>query len=150
MNLNYDNLVYRNPLGVASATNFVNWRPVDFFTNAANRLLKNAGYEFTIGQDFQIYPTNFYTPSVHQLLQLAANMYDATTLRPGNAPSVFRPIFGKRPGSSGEDIIYIAGYQEEVDARLAIPTAAPPARDLRYPADRSALAPVTSFTECRW
>lgn len=141
MNLNYDNLVYRNPLGVASATNFVNWRPVDFFTNAANRLLKNAGYEFTIGQDFQIYPTNFYTPSVHQLLQLAANMYDATTLRPGNAPSVFRPIFGKRPGSSGEDIIYIAGYQEEVDARLAIPTAAPPARDLRYPADRSALAP---------
>jgi hypothetical protein len=29
----------------------------------------------------QVYPTNYYTPSVHRLLQVAANLYDCTTNR---------------------------------------------------------------------
>ena len=41
MNLNYDNLVQSNAVnGARSATNFFAWRPVDFFTNAADRLLR--------------------------------------------------------------------------------------------------------------
>ena len=43
-----------------------------------------------------LWPTNFYTPSVHRLFQLAANIYDATTNRSlvyPYLPSVFRPVF---------------------------------------------------------
>ena len=45
----------------------------------------------------QLWPTNFYTPSVHRLLQLAANIYDATTNNPATRypylPHVFQPVF---------------------------------------------------------
>src|ERR1039458_7498249 len=38
--------------------------------------------------------SNFvYTPAVHRLLQLAANLYDATTNGNHNLPHVFRPVF---------------------------------------------------------
>ncbi|MDW7980090.1 MAG: hypothetical protein RMH97_05940, partial [Verrucomicrobiales bacterium] len=74
-----------------------------------------------------IWPINFYTPSVHRLLQLAANIYDATTNSP--FPSVFRPIF-RRDGTN----VFIAGYIEERDARLVLN--APPMLDLNNPADR--------------
>ena len=70
MNLNYDNLVQSNSItGVRSVTNFIPWRPIDFFTNAADRLLANYGYNFTTA-NIQLWPTNQYTPSVHRLLQL--------------------------------------------------------------------------------
>ena len=53
--------------------------PTAFFTNVASRLLHT---EFTFGLDgIQIYPTNQYTPSVHRLLQVAANLYDAAATR---------------------------------------------------------------------
>jgi len=45
-----------------------------------------------------------YTPAVQRLLQLAANIYDATTNNP--FPSVFRPIFSR--DLSGD--VYITGY----------------------------------------
>src|SRR3974377_85475 len=51
--------------------------PISFFTNIASRLLRSA-----IGLDLgriQIYPTNQYTPAVHRALQVAANLYDAST-----------------------------------------------------------------------
>ena len=38
MNLNYDNLTVTN--GSASATNFLPWTPLGFFTNAADRMLR--------------------------------------------------------------------------------------------------------------
>jgi hypothetical protein len=70
----------------------------------------------------QIYPTNFYTPSIHQLLQLAANIYDSTTNRPApppaagsgdvRAPSVFRPLFFEDSGATGGRIVRIVGYEE--------------------------------------
>ncbi len=62
---------------------------------------------------------NYYTPAVHRILQLAANMFDATTNRfidggPTNYPTVFRPIFSSQNG-----IASITGYQEVTDANDA-------------------------------
>ena len=60
----------------------------------------------------QIYPTNQYTPAVHRLLQVTANIYDATTTN--YYPSVFRPFFWKTNevnNSATQTCIYIAGYQ---------------------------------------
>lgn len=106
MNLNYDNLVQYNPLGVASATNFYQWVPIDFFTNAANRLLKNAGYTNTIDR----IPVRIYTPSLHRLLQMAANLYDATRIdldeNRARHPTAFRPHFVVDP----TDGVCISGY----------------------------------------
>ena len=140
MNLNYDNLVQYSNNVAPSATNFIPWRPVDFFVNAANRLLTNAGYTFPplvaisdnatafnfASQGIEVWPTNCYTPSVHRLLQLAANIYDATTNRRDGVisgtmtnglgfPSVFRPIFGNMR-ANGSNTIYIVGYQELTNA----------------------------------
>jgi hypothetical protein len=126
INLNYDNMVRTNTFGIASATNFFPWRPIDFFTNTAAMLLTNAGFTLSL-TNIQVYPTNFYTPSVHRLLQLAANIYDATTNRAANVspaypyyPTVFRPIF-RRLGTN----IVIAAYREVVNADMADSRLAP-------------------------
>jgi hypothetical protein len=65
------------------------------------------------------------------MLQLAANMYDATTNRAAPVvtnglgyPSVFRPIFSSRT-SNGVNFVWIAGYREETDATVAFPGTAP-------------------------
>jgi hypothetical protein len=92
--------------------------PISFFTNTANLFLKTSGYPFTVS-NIPIYPTNCYTPSVHRLLQLAANLYDASTNRAfedGSSPngpfypSVFRPTFN----SDGTNVC-ITGYVEDVE-----------------------------------
>lgn len=128
INLNYDNRVQSNLLGVVHSTNFFGWRPIDFFTNTAQRLIENAGYNRSnISIHYiQVYPTNFYTPSIHQLLQLSANIYDATTNRILNAgkpyphpPSVFRPLFMSTNGLGGTNVVFIRGYEEVTNvARL--------------------------------
>ncbi len=52
--------------------------------------------------NIEIYPNNQYTPLVHQLLQVAANLYDSTTnryLTVGQGPyfpSVFRPVIARQ------------------------------------------------------
>jgi hypothetical protein len=133
MNLNYDNLdPYTN--GVASATNFMAWTPLAFFTNAADRLLRAytvywstgtnnyAGFTNTFSADvtnaFGI--TNIpvwvdgrfvYTPAVNRLLQLAANIYDATTTN--YYPDVFRPIF-TAVTNNGFVNVFITGYTTNV------------------------------------
>ncbi|MFM2082980.1 MAG: hypothetical protein RL380_1671, partial [Verrucomicrobiota bacterium] len=151
MNLNYDNLTPTN--GVASVTNRLAWEPIVFFTNAANRLLTAySNQAFALHQitnypnsvtRIQLYPTNVYTPSVHRLLQLAANFYDATTNRftftdtvaPGNTniapPSVFRPQF-----TNVSDVIYISGYAELTNAAQIANTFY---RDLELALDRTAI-----------
>src|SRR5438067_228180 len=138
INLNYDNMVQRNGWGIASATNFFAWQPVDFFTNTAAMLLTNAGFTLSLA-NLQVYPTNFYTASVHRLLQLAANIYDATTNRAlvagqTNAffPSVFRPIF-RRKVSGTNTVVVIAGYTEVRDAQLANASTAPVMVELDQP-----------------
>ena len=109
INLNFANS------GTNSATNFLAWRPEDFFTNVADRLLLDEfgrdqnGNPFLSTTNIPISPTNFYTPAVHRLLQVAANLYDATT----NSiyPSVFQPEF-KTAGNK----TFISGYRYDTDA----------------------------------
>jgi len=106
--------------------------PIGFFTNVASRLLRSElGVELN---RIQIYPTNQYTPSVHRLLQVTANVYDAATNRPISdypfVPSVFRPLFTNDGGA-----IYICGYAEETGTNLLNATM----RDVADTADRAAL-----------
>jgi hypothetical protein len=76
--------------------------PVCFFNNVASRLLSK---ELNINlAQIEIYPTNQYTPAVHRLLQVSANIYDATTTN--FYPTVFRPLFSK--DASGN--VFITGY----------------------------------------
>ena len=87
--------------------------PIGFFTNVATRLLQSQlGLSLN---HIQLYPTNQYTPSVHRLLQVTANLYDATTNRPATGypylPSVFRPVFANDTGRTGGQI-YISGFEE--------------------------------------
>jgi hypothetical protein len=85
--------------------------PAGFFTNVASRLLSSQ-LNMNLAR-IQIYPTNQYTPAVHRLLQVTANIYDATTTN--FYPSVFRPLFWKTNELIGDGIyqtnIYITGYQ---------------------------------------
>jgi hypothetical protein len=101
--------------------------PLAFFTNVAKRLLES---ELSLELNcIQVYPSNQYTPAVHRLLQVTANIYDSTTNRTfgvANAgegfPSVFRPFFRWTTNSQ----IVIAGYSEVTNADLAYANTAPP------------------------
>ena len=121
ININYTN----DPTVNVVNTNFIPWTPIQFFTNVAARLIKdnlihvlnpdgttNKSYMFNteptnqVRADFsyaniQIFPTNEYSAPIHRLLQLAANIYDATTTN--RFPTVFRPIFGK--DATGTNIV---------------------------------------------
>jgi len=143
INLNYDNIVQPNRVTqIVGATNFIPWIPQDFFTNTAIKLLANAGY--TVGTNgtitnlhllvadssgrvnlqIPVFPVNYYTPSVHRLFQLAANIYDATTNRPfvtgqnvyPYCPTVFRPLFewARVPTGYGTNanVVFITGFRE--------------------------------------
>ncbi|MEP6664542.1 MAG: hypothetical protein ABJC04_12855, partial [Verrucomicrobiota bacterium] len=122
INLNYTNDLTSNVV----PTNFVKWEPLQFFSNTVTRLFQDnfivqpvspgvtnyylfnlspenrvrAGISYT---NIQIYPTNEYTAPVHRLLQLAANIYDATTTN--KLPTVFWPEFGTIGASN-----FITGY----------------------------------------
>jgi hypothetical protein len=168
MNLNYCNVDANGYIVPNMATNFIPWtNAVQFFTNAAVRLLADAGY--TVGLpgstsnllvlstrlvngtyfpitnlSIPVYPTNLYTPSVHRILQLAANLYDATTNRAyltgyPYLPTVFRPVFTNTATAGGKgggnSLISIIGYQEVNDASLAFNAALP--HDLTDPNDRA-------------
>lgn len=100
-----------------SATNFMPWTPVSFLTNAADRLLRTE-YTFGIG-GIPVYPSNYYTAQLHRLLQVAANLYDATTNRtangfPNDLPTVFRPVFAVSVtnGVGGATNVSIVGFRE--------------------------------------
>ncbi len=165
INLNYCNVDANGYVVPNMATNFRPWQPAQFLTNAAIRLLADAGYMvgppnststlLVLGSNYvngafipitnlhiPIWPTNFYTPSVHRILQLAANMYDATTNRfviptaTNGFPTVFRPIFSPGPaggGKGGGNQICIIGYQEVTDTTLAFTSVLP--HDLSDPND---------------
>ena len=114
-----------------------------FFTNAANRLLLNyteqwltenpTNYILTFGTNEPFGVANIpvlvsnrfaYTPAVQRVLQLAANIFDASTNRlfGGVAmPSVFRPIF--RRDATG---VFITGYEEVPQIGLKDPYLARP------------------------
>jgi hypothetical protein len=75
-----------------------------FFTNVASRLLSSE-MNLDLGH-IEIYPTNQYTPAVHRLLQVTANILDAENTN--FYPSVFRPLFSE--DASNE--ILIIGFQQ--------------------------------------
>jgi hypothetical protein len=134
-------LNYANVNGF-DATNFVSWDDpkftvgrVSFFTNVVARLLRETPGIVTTNFPIQIYPTNYYTPGLHRLLQVAANIYDATTTN--QWPTVFKPVFSNG-GAGGQ--IYIAGYEEKTDTNLSTNNW----RDLNDPTERAAVQP-TSF-----
>ncbi|MBA4148566.1 MAG: hypothetical protein H0X66_10670 [Verrucomicrobia bacterium] len=127
IHLNYDNFTNNPPNLLASQTNFIPWKPLSFFTNAAEALIQKSliradavnhyigglpvGTNFNL-TNIMVYPTNQYTPTVHRLLQLAANIYSAGTNDFSNGtvtnyPVVFRPQFSRK----GTDI-FITGYEE--------------------------------------
>ena len=175
MNLNYCNVDRDGKVLPNAATGFTNWPPAQFFTNALIRLMVDAGY--TIGAqnsptnlanllvtnvDFssvppvmvtnlhiQIWPTNYYTPSLHRLLQIAANLYDATTNRGANPgtdlgyptspgpslPTVFRPLFSEIGANlAGQRQVLVTNYAELTLADMTgdryDPTGAFPPHDL--------------------
>ncbi len=84
-------------------------------------------------------PTSEYSPTLHRLLQLTANLWDATTNRdPARPfiPTVFRPLYGAQPTSGRPTNIFIRGYAEVTNVSI-LKQVAP--LDLRRPTDREAL-----------
>jgi hypothetical protein len=105
-------------LSAPAAPKFNTDVPLAFFTNVANRFLLTLPDEYgdLSVTNISLYPTNRYTPAVHRLLQLTANLYDATTNRADQTaypdlPTVFRPVF-RTDGIN----VFIAGYREETNA----------------------------------
>lgn len=129
-------LNFRND-GVYRSTNFIPWTAHAFFTNTADRLLRTQFPEWNLS--LTNIPVQLYSASVHRMLQVAANIYDATTNRtllstrePPFFPSVFRPQFGW-VGTN----IAITNYVEV--PHLGFLNS--PWRDLNRQADRDALGP---------
>jgi hypothetical protein len=77
--------------------------PLGFFTNVADKLLRST-FSFGI-TNIPVYVDGqfAYTPAVNRLLQVAANVYDASNT---NAlPTVFRPVFARVDTN-----VFICGY----------------------------------------
>jgi hypothetical protein len=125
INLNWADKNAEIPGFSYSPTNFVPWDAspvlaVAFFTNVAERIFRTQSNDFnpptvtnlaipSITQ-IPIYPTNMYSSAIHRILQLTANIFDAT--RTNIYPSVFRPIFGKS-SNPADKTVYIIGYTND-------------------------------------
>ncbi|MFA6544132.1 MAG: hypothetical protein WCS99_06885 [Limisphaerales bacterium] len=86
-----------------------------------------------------IFPFSYYTPEMHRLLQLTANLYDATTTNSASPayPTLFRPYFAfNTNGWPSNDFIKIVGYTTNATdtGLLALPV-----YDLSDPNGRMAL-----------
>jgi hypothetical protein len=174
MNLNYDNLDVDPATGTASATNFVPWTALGFFTNAADRMLRAysqdwltrdpSNYVATYGMtEYPGVPlnatnppvpfgitdipvsmggVNVYSSAINRVLQLAANMYDATTnntfVMGRDFPSVFRPTFNVVL-ENGYTNVYVNGYEQV----FSVSGLNDPIFNLPY--DVNALAPDLGF-----
>ncbi|HEY1171276.1 MAG TPA: hypothetical protein VGH19_07920 [Verrucomicrobiae bacterium] len=109
VHLNYDN---RQP---NSPTAFIGWEATNFFNETAERLLRTnfniSLTDYAHTNHIEIYPTNRYTAAVHRMLQLTANIFDATTNRNISGypyfPTVFRPIF-----TNYNNVVSIVRYEE--------------------------------------
>ena len=75
-----------------------------FFNEVADQLLQQQlGLRLT---EIQIAPTNQYRSAVHRILQVTANLYDATSTN--DSPTVFRPLFATT--SNG---VFLAGFTND-------------------------------------
>ncbi|HLX94702.1 MAG TPA: hypothetical protein VKU37_03060 [Verrucomicrobiae bacterium] len=152
-------------------TNFTLWTPLQFFTIAADKMLReysqawlaespsNFVATFNVTNAFSI--TNIpvlvsnqfvYTPAVQRVLQLAANIYDATTRNANisgvNFPSVFRPIF-LVTNQYGYTNVFVVSYEpvqapfKGIEQIGAVSGLSDP--QLNLPVDVTALAPNFGF-----
>jgi len=175
INLNYSNAIAQFDANGAltnisiipgAETNLTPWTPFQFFTIAADKMLRDYTTFWRQGD-----PTNFvatfysvtnftpiaanynlmtnypafgitripvlvsnqfvYTPAVQRLLQLAANIYDATTNNTfalgNNFPSRFRPLFDRDVNGN----VFVVGYVQQTDlinqaTEFSNPELAPP------------------------
>jgi hypothetical protein len=113
INVNYVNVDTNGNVVPGMETNLIPWPPLQLFTNAAQRMFAQLnlrdGYNNLITiTNIPLYPTNYYTPAVHRVLQLAANMFEATTNGP--YPSIYRPYFNNASPTPGGTNIIISGY----------------------------------------
>jgi hypothetical protein len=125
INLNYDNLS-------GPAERMTNWDATAFFMEVGDRLIREYtnDYFFTI-TNIMIYPTNLYSVELHRLLQMTANIYDATRNDVGmypDLPTVFRPLFV----ADGNNI-FIRGFREETNTSVLDL----PMLDLNYSSNRN-------------
>src|SRR5690606_13297859 len=124
MNINYRNVDDNMNVVPGMETNLFTWTPIQFFTNAADRLLRAQFPDGSISiTNIPVFATNrlVYSPVVHRLLQLAANMYEATVLTNANYPSMFQPYFGMHSNQ-----VVIKGYRPVVLPTLQQLTNTPP------------------------
>lgn len=142
INLNY-NVIYKDQFGivhpdVVTTNNFVPWtNATEFFTNVADRMLRATFPDpivvtnvvngvaqlppttnYLCLTNIPIYPANLYTPAVHRILQLTANIWDAMTNKISTTPlvnydypTVMRPII--RYSTSPTTNVWISGYFEQ-------------------------------------
>ncbi len=151
LNLNYMNVDTNGNVVPDMQTNLIPWtNAMQFFTNAADRMLRDYSQEWLVESPSNylatygsftnistaasplLNPTNMptpfgisdipvyvygrpvYTPAIQRVLQLAANIYDATTnnaaVLGANFPSVFRPTFWVT-NEYGFTNVYINGYE---------------------------------------
>ncbi len=150
-----------------AAPGFDTSSPVNYFSSIANRffitqtnfIIPLPWPVFVPGVGFQnglptnistgfipVYPTNYYTPSVHRILQLSANVYDASTNKTSAAPddfdypSVFWPVFGANfTTDPTQPNIWIKGYVEVTNAVGANADYNFPAYSLSVSSDRLAI-----------
>lgn len=118
INVNYKNMV-NGAVVPGMETNLISWQPLDFFTNAAAMMFQHLNLRDNFGNlitvtNIPIYPYNYYTPAVHRVLQLAANIYDASVN--GMYPSIFRPFFTLKTapipnGTTNGTYYSISGYE---------------------------------------
>jgi hypothetical protein len=134
LNLNYVNVDLNGNIVPDMATNFIEWRATQFFTNAAARMLADVFADTNVVEvpkgggprlHIQIYPTNYYLPSVHRALQLAANIYDFRTTNGGSYPffpSVFKPVFDSvlASGTTPQQV-FITDYVEVTNTDVLDP-----------------------------
>lgn len=88
--------------------------PLGFFTNAASAMFERLNIRDNNGNlvtmtNIPIWPTttnNFYSPAVHRILQLTANIYEGTTTN--LYPCIYRPLFSRDAAGTN---IFISGYE---------------------------------------
>ncbi len=149
INLNYDNL---EPY---TADQFTNWTAETFFHTVADKLLQE--YRFTINNNanvplsvtnLPVYPTNYYTPAVHRILQMTMNIFEATTTNHAATgpypdpyyPTALKPMFESQNGGNE---VRIVGYVRVPRGNWEI-TNAFNWKDLSNTTHRASLNPTTT------
>ncbi len=111
--------------------------PPGFFSAVADKMLRST-FPFGV-TNIPVYSNGVcvYTPAVQRLLQLSANIYDASNTN--FFPTVFRPLFG----TDGSTDVFIIGYLQVTNVSGASdPQLAPPHRVADLPLFNTPYTPI--------